>query len=325
VGTELFAGFFIMKINICVSDELKNTRLDTILCTHDKAFTRSRATALVNNSDILVNNKTKKPGYRVKPGDIITGTISEVTSEAEVPAENIPTDIVFEDDHLLVINKRAGMVVHPAPGNLSGTLLNALLYYNPEIRGVGEEKNRSGIVHRLDKDTSGLMVIAKTEHALSFLQKEFKERRVEKIYIALVSGILSVDQGEINLPIGRHPVKRRLMTINHKNGKPAITLWKIQKRFKTACLAEIILKTGRTHQIRVHFYSMDHPLVGDRVYQPGRLRKKKSVAPRQMLHSSQLSFRHPYSGQRLEFKVELPDDFLDTLALFESETQDSSQ
>ncbi len=275
----------------------------------------------VDGNQIFVNNRKKKPGYRVKQGDIITGTIPEAISEAEVLAEAVPTDIVFEDDHILVINKKPGMVVHPAPGNLSGTLVNALLYYNPEIRGVGKEKTRSGIVHRLDKDTSGLMVIAKTEQALSFLQKEFKERRVEKKYTALVAGSMSCDQGEIDLPIGRHPVKRKLMAINHENGKPAVTLWKVQKRFKTACLVEISLKTGRTHQIRVHFYSMNHPLVGDRVYQPGRLRKKKGIAPRQMLHSHQLSFRHPYSGQRMEFKSELPEDFLKTILLFESETK----
>jgi 23S rRNA pseudouridine1911/1915/1917 synthase len=312
-----------MKITICIPENLENTRLDVLLCNFDKAITRKRAALMVDENHILVNNKKKKPGYRVKQGDIISGTIPEVSSEAEIRAEDVPTDIVFEDDHILVINKRPGMVVHPAPGNLSGTLVNALLYYNPEIRGVGEEKNRSGIVHRLDKDTSGLMVIAKNEQALSFLQKEFKERRVEKKYLALVAGDLPGDQGEINLPIGRHPVKRKLMAINHETGKPAITLWKVQKRFKTACLLDINLKTGRTHQIRVHFYFMNHPLVGDRVYQPGRLRKKRSIAPRQMLHSCQLSFRHPYSGQRLEFKSELPEDFLNTMALFESETKNA--
>ena len=275
---------------------------------------------LVNSGQILVNNIIKKPGYRVKPGDIVAGHIPEFAFEPETLPEDIPTDIVFEDAHLLVINKKAGMVVHPAPGNLSGTLVNALLHHAPDIRDIGEEKNRSGIVHRLDKDTSGLMVIAKTEQALAFLQKEFRERRVEKRYLALVTGHLTEDQGIINLPIGRHPVKRKLMAVNYENGKPAVTLWKVQKRLNDACLVEINLKTGRTHQIRVHFYEMNHPLVGDRVYQPGRLRKKKSIAPRQMLHSHRLSFRHPYSGLRVEFKAKLPDDFLNTLALLESDT-----
>ncbi len=308
-----------MKIHICIPGDQNGIRLDTVLCNYDKVFTRSRAAALIIAGEILVNGKTKKSGYRVKQGDIISGHISDAAFQPEVLPENIPTDIIFEDDHILAINKKAGLVVHPAPGNLSGTLVNALLYYNPLIWRVGDEKHRSGIVHRLDKDTSGLMVIAKTEQALNFLKKEFRERRVEKKYLALVSGNLTQDQGEIHLPIGRHPVKRRLMAINHEKGKPAVTLWKVQKRFKDTCLVEITLKTGRTHQIRVHFYSMAHPVLGDRVYQPGRLRKTKSIAPRQMLHSHQLSFRHPYSGQRMEFKAELPEDFLTILDFFESE------
>ncbi|MCM2285422.1 MAG: RluA family pseudouridine synthase [Desulfobacula sp.] len=312
-----------MKMNISISADFDNTRLDAVLCALDKTVTRSRAAELVTAGEILVNNKTKKPGYRVKTGDLVTGCIPEFKLEAEVLPENIPTDIVFEDDHLLVIHKKAGMVVHPAPGNLTGTLVNALLHHSPDILGIGEEKNRAGIVHRLDKDTSGLMVIAKTSQALSFLQKEFKERRVEKNYLALVTGNLPEDRGEINLPIGRHPVKRKMMAVNYETGKPALTLWKVQKRFKEACLVEIALKTGRTHQIRVHFYETGHPLLGDPVYQPGRLRKKKSRVPWQMLHSQRLSFRHPYSGQRMEFTAELPEDFLRVLALLESEIQNS--
>ncbi len=312
-----------MKMNIAISADFNNTRLDTVLCALDKTLTRSRAAALVTAGEILVNNTIKKPGYRVKAGDLLTGHIPEFMLEAEVLPEDIPMDIVFEDEHLLVIHKKAGMVVHPAPGNLAGTLVNALLHHNPDILDIGEEKNRAGIVHRLDKDTSGLMVIAKTDQALSFLQKEFRERRVEKNYLALVAGNLSEAGGEINLPIGRHPVKRKLMAVNYETGKPALTLWKVQKRFKEVCLVEIGLKTGRTHQIRVHFYETGHPLLGDLVYQPGRFRKKKSMAPRQMLHSHRLSFRHPYSGRRMEFTAELPEDFLRVLALLEAEIQNS--
>jgi 23S rRNA pseudouridine1911/1915/1917 synthase len=312
-----------MNMNIAISEDFDNTRLDTVLCALDKTLTRSRAAALITAGEILVNSKPKKPGYRVKAGDLLTGHIPESMLEAEVLPEDIPTDIVFEDEHLLVIHKKAGMVVHPAPGNLTGTLVNALLHHNPDILDIGEEKSRSGIVHRLDKDTSGLMVIAKTDQALDFLQKEFRERRVEKSYLALVTGNLPEDRGEINLPIGRHPVKRKLMSVNYETGKSALTLWKVQKRFKEVCLVEIGLKTGRTHQIRVHFYETGHPLLGDLVYQPGRFRKKKSRAPRQMLHSHRLSFRHPYSGQRMEFTAELPEDFLRVLALLESEIQNS--
>jgi len=232
--------------------------------------------------------------------------------------EKLHLDIEFEDDYIIIINKKSGMVVHPAPGNLTGTLVNALLFHDSKIKNVGENKFRSGIVHMLDKDTSGLMVVAKTQKTLHFLQKEFKQRRVKKRYLALVSGKFSHDQGEINLPIGRHPVKRKIMAVNYENGKPARTIWKIKKRFKTACFVEALLKTGRTHQIRVHFYAINHPLIGDRIYQHRRYRKKKSIAPRQMLHSWQLAFRHPYSGRRIFFKAEPPEDFLQTQALLES-------
>ncbi|MBU1695684.1 MAG: RluA family pseudouridine synthase [Proteobacteria bacterium] len=307
-----------MKINIKIPEDLKDTRLDTIIATFSEACSRSLAVKLINTSAILVNNEKKKPGFKVKPGDIITGIIPDPDIDIPVLPENIHLDIEFEDAHIIVINKKPGMIVHPGPGNLSGTLVNALLFHEPKIKGVGQDPFRSGIVHRLDKDTSGLMVVSKTETALDFLQKEFKQRRVAKKYLALISGNLPEDQGEINIPLGRHPVKRKLMAINYKDGKPARTCWKVKKRFKTACLVEALLKTGRTHQIRVHFYAIDHPLVGDLIYQPRRYRKKKSIAPRQMLHSWQLAFRHPYSGKKMLFKTELPEDFLQTESLLES-------
>ncbi|MBU8912228.1 MAG: RluA family pseudouridine synthase [Desulfobacterales bacterium] len=307
-----------MKINFDIHDDQKGTRLDTVISDFYKACSRSRAAILINNSEILVNHEKKKPGFRVKPGDIISGIIPDTDINTTVLPENIHLDIEFEDSHMIVINKKPGLVVHPAPGNLAGTLVNALLFHEPEIKSVGEGPFRSGIVHRLDKDTSGLMVVAKTKEALYFLQKEFKQRRVKKKYLALVSGNFHDNQGEINLPIGRHQVKRKIMAVNHENGKPARTCWKVKKHFKAACLIEALLKTGRTHQIRVHFYAIDHPLIGDRIYQPRRYRKKKSLAPRQMLHSWQLAFRHPYSGQRMSFEAELPEDFLQTVSLLES-------
>jgi 23S rRNA pseudouridine1911/1915/1917 synthase len=311
-----------MKIETIIPDKLKHIRLDKFLCLYNTCLTRNQAVLLIHEKQIFVNQEIKKPGYRLVPGDLVTGNISEyICSEpwnsARPIAEDIPTDIVFEDAHLLVINKRAGLVVHPAQGNLSGTLVNALLYHNPEMIELCEGKNRTGIVHRLDKDTSGLMVVAKTEQALNFLKKEFRERRVEKKYLALVSGIPTHEHGIIDLPIGRHPKKKIIMTVNHDTGKVAITQWKVKKRFKTDCLLEIALKTGRTHQIRVHFYSIGHPLIGETVYLPARLRKQKKFAPRQMLHASALSFIHPYSGVRVNFQSELPQDFLDTMAKLE--------
>ncbi|MBU1344343.1 MAG: RluA family pseudouridine synthase [Proteobacteria bacterium] len=308
-----------MKFTIDIHDDLKDIRLDSVISNFRKDCSRNKAAALVNTGDILVNNKRKKPGYRVRPGDVISGIIPDLYDDMTILPEKIPLDIAFEDDHILVINKEPGMVVHPAPGNLSGTLVNGLLFHDPKIVGAGDDRFRSGIVHRLDKDTSGLMVVAKTKQALEFLQKEFKQRRVQKKYLALVSGNLPDDTGEINLPIGRHPVKRKIMAINHEEGKPARTIWKVKKYYKNACLVEALLKTGRTHQIRVHFYAIDHPLIGDLVYQPRRYRKiKKKAAPRQMLHSFQLAFSHPYSGIKMFFKAELPQDFLLTLSLLES-------
>ncbi|MBC8440105.1 MAG: RluA family pseudouridine synthase [Deltaproteobacteria bacterium] len=307
-----------MKINIKIPEDLKDTRLDTVIATFSKACSRSLAVKLINNGTILVNNEKKKPGFKLKPNDIITGIIPDSDIDIPVLPENIHLDIEFEDDHIIVINKKPGMIVHPGPGNQTGTLVNALLFHEPKIKGVGQDPFRCGIVHRLDKDTSGLMVVGKTETALDFLQKEFKQRRVEKKYLVLVTGNLPEDQGEINLPIGRHPVKRKIMSINHEHGKPARTCWKIKKQFKSACLVEALLKTGRTHQIRVHFYAIDHPLIGDPIYQPRRYRKKKSIAPRQMLHSWQLAFRHPYSGKKMQFKADLPEDFLQIEMLLES-------
>lgn len=310
--------FLFMKIDIHIQGDLKDTRLDTVIAQFGKTCSRSRAAALISNKDILVNHIPKKPGYKVKPGDLICGIIPEADSSASILPEKIPLTILFEDDHIMVINKKAGMVVHPAPGNLSGTLVNALLYYIPKIKRVGDDPVRAGIVHRLDKDTSGLMVIAKTSQALETLQIEFKLRRVEKKYLALVYGRFSNRSGQIDLPISRHPVKRKLMAVNHGGGKSAITLWEVRKFFKTACLVEATLKTGRTHQIRVHFYAIEHPLVGEQTYRPRRYRKKKDIASRQMLHAWQLSFQHPISGKALFFEADVPEDFRRTQALLES-------
>ncbi len=307
-----------MKINIKIQDELKNFRFDTAVSKFADTCARSRAAALIASGEILVNNQKKKPGYKLKNGDLITGVVPDIQNENTVLPENIVLDIIFEDDQIMVINKKPGMVIHPAPGNYSGTLVNALLFYYPDMKHTCADPSRPGIVHRLDKDTSGLIVVAKTKHSLEFLQKEFKYRRVEKKYLALVTGQISTNNGEINLPIGRHPVKRRLMAVNHEEGKYARTCWEVKKQFKTASLVEALLKTGRTHQIRVHFYAIDHPLLGDLVYQPRRYRKKKSIAPRQMLHSWKLSFRHPYSGQRVMFESDLPEDFSQTQTMLES-------
>ena len=243
---------------------------------------------------------------------MITGSIDDQKT-CDILPEKIYFPIIFEDNHIIVINKPAGLVVHPGAGNLSGTLVNALLNHCPKIINSGDDKSRAGIVHRLDKDTSGIIVVAKNISALKFLKKEFKHRRVTKKYFALVKGVIGDDMGTIILPMGRHPQKRTIMTTKGENLRHAETRWKIKKRFKDATFIEILLKTGRTHQIRVHFYAIGHPLIGETVYQFRRYRKQKQTTTRQMLHAASLGFRHPFSGKAMSFSAPVPDDFTKTL------------
>ncbi len=308
-----------MKKEFKIQKDLEGKRLDQVVSSQLDSCSRSCAVASIQSGQVLVNLVAKKSGYKVKIGDHIQVDFVAQDANTSILPESIPLDIIFEDSHMMIVNKIPGMVVHPAPGNMSNTLVNALLFYYPQIKMSGSDPFRPGIVHRLDKETSGLMVVAKTLQALSFLQKEFKQRRVEKKYLALASGQLSEEYGVIDLPIGRHPVKRKLMAVNYDDGKSAVTLWKVKQQYKNACLVEALLKTGRTHQIRVHFYAIDRALIGDRVYQPRRFRKQKSVAQRQMLHSWKLSFRHPYSGKKISFTSEPPQDFLQVVSLLEAD------
>lgn len=299
-----------MEIDLTVPETDTATRLDAWISRAVPHCTRRLAAALVQNGEIRVSGQTKRPGYRIKAGERITGLIPERDTEPAPPVpEPLDLDICYEDGHVMVINKPAGMVVHPAAGNHSGTLVNGLLFYNPGLDGVGDDPLRPGIVHRLDMDTSGLIVVAKTRRSLAFLQKEFRQRRVKKRYRALVAGQDLADTGEIDLPIARHPVKRKMMAVNRETGKPARTSWQVLQRFADTCLVSVRLHTGRTHQIRVHFYHMGHPLLGDRVYQHRRFRRKKQPVSRQMLHAEALAFRHPYSGLKMRFSAPLPLDF----------------
>ena len=266
---------------------------------------------MIHDGKIRVNGAVKKPSYKIQPDDVITGCISQNDSITRAVPEKIGISVQHEDPHILVIDKAPGMVVHPGAGNETGTLVNAILAHAPEISQTGSDKLRPGIVHRLDKDTSGLIVVAKTQKSLEFLQREFKYRRVEKRYLALVQGNTLDETGEIDLPIGRHPMKRKQMAVDLKNGRPAVSRWHVRERFNEVSLVDIKLLTGRTHQIRLHFYAIGHPLLGDPVYQYRRNRKKKGT--RQMLHAYFLSFRHPYSGQQVSFQNEPCLDFMHQL------------
>jgi 23S rRNA pseudouridine1911/1915/1917 synthase len=271
---------------------------------------------LIGSGQVTVNGELSRASYQVRSGDLVTCTVPDLEPAAPVP-ESIPLDIVYEDEFLLVVNKPAGMVVHPAPGHSSGTLVNAVLAYLPELSASGGE--RPGIVHRLDRDTSGLILVAKSPKTQRALQQQFKKRAVHKSYTALLDGHLQPGWGRIEAPIGRHPQHRQRMAVR-QGGREAVTEYHVLEQFARQTgpaggaytLVEAEPLTGRTHQIRVHFASVGHPVVGDRVY--GRRRPTLPVA-RQFLHARQLGFRHPKSGQRLDLEVPLPSDLNSVLSM----------
>ena len=298
-----------------------NRRLDAVVASHLPDCSRSLAANLIGNHQILVDNLPKKPGYRVKSGEKISIRMPD-PEPVEYQPEPIPLDILYQDNDLVVLNKPAGIVVHPAPGHSSGTLVNALLYHCPDLQGIGGEI-RPGIVHRLDKDTSGTMVVAKNAQTLDALAAQFKARSVTKKYLALVYGELKKDTGTIDIPIGRHPVHRKQMSATTRKGRAAVTNWDVLERFQDITLLELALKTGRTHQIRVHCATMGHPIIGDSVYCPRKRSinffKKNSDLPaelsdrlkriaRQMLHAWQLRFVHPNTGRPVMFESPVPED-----------------
>ena len=303
-------------------------RLDTVVAAYLPDCSRSLAATLIAGHNILVDRQPKKPGYRLKPGDKIQGHIP-APEIVDTKPEPIPLHILYQDRHIIVINKQPGLVVHPAPGHSSGTLVNALLFHCPDLRGIGGEI-RPGIVHRLDKDTSGTMVVAKSAEAHEELARQFKARQVQKKYLALVWGDVQSDSGEINLPIGRHPVDRKRMSTNTRKGRPAETAWMVRERLAGITLIELSLKTGRTHQIRVHCETMGHPVVGDAVYRPRKLftgikdqlsshafpivDALKSV-DRQLLHAWQLRLTHPLTRKYLTFESSLPADMIKLLEM----------
>ncbi len=280
-------------------------RLDRYLAAQDLGLSRARLQRLIREGHVTLNGGAAKASAVVKAGDRVGVRIPPPQPLGLMP-EDIPVDIVYEDAHLAVVDKPAGLTVHPAPGHASGTLVNALLWRYPDLPGIGGWQ-RPGIVHRLDKDTSGLMVVAKTDEAHHCLSEHIQERRIRKGYTALVGGVVADEEGVIDAPIGRDPRHRKRMAVV-EGGRPSVTRYAVARRMGRATLVEVFPTTGRTHQIRVHFASLGHPLVGDALY-GGRT----DVLERQFLHAHLLGFEHPESGEWVEFRSALAADLREAL------------
>lgn len=294
---------------IIADEEAENTRLDVFLSKIFEDKSRSYIQKLIEGSHILVNDKVKKSNYKLNSNDIITVELPEV-QELVVEAENIPLDIMYEDEDVVVINKPQGIVVHPAPGNYKGTLVNALLYHCEDLSGINGVA-RPGIVHRIDKDTSGILVIAKNDKAHNKLSEQLKNHSMTREYIALVEGRIKQETGVVDKPIGRNPKDRLKMGIV-SGGKRAITHYEVLERYEKNTLIKCILETGRTHQIRLHMSHIGYPIVGDPVY---GIKKQKFNLKGQMLHAKKLGFIHPSTGEYMEFESPLPEHFTHILDL----------
>ena len=302
-------------ILLTVAEPDQGSRLDQFLASSTD-FSRARLVRWLKAGQILVNDRSRPASYRVRPGDRVTLTVPPPEPSGLTP-EALPLDILYEDDDLIAVNKPPGLVVHPAPGHRRGTLLNALVHHCPDLAAVGD-LGRPGVVHRLDKDTRGVLVAVKTSQAHAHLVRQFQNREVEKIYVALVWGRFAQERGEIDQEVGRHPSARQKMSVHPRRGKPAVTYWKVLAEYPgPLTLLELFPKTGRTHQLRVHLASLGHPIVGDATYGGGAARLKgtpvlKGLRPlvtRQLLHAKSLKFTHPRTGAPVLGEAPMPEDF----------------
>jgi 23S rRNA pseudouridine1911/1915/1917 synthase len=303
-------------------------RIDKFLTDRLMNASRTRIQNAANAGNILVNNNPVKPNYKIKPGDIVQVVLPTPPREVDLIPENIPLNIIYEDDDVLVVNKEPGMVVHPAHGNYTGTLVNALMWHFRDLPLFNTGESRPGLVHRLDKNTSGILVIAKNEYALNRLSKQFYDRTTDRRYNALIWGIPEPPEGTITGNVGRSIKDRKVMQVfkDETEGKTAITHYKVLENFGYISLIECKLETGRTHQIRVHFSHIKHPLFNDSEYGGDQIIKGTTftkyqqfikncfkILPRQALHAKSLSFNHPVTGKRLSFDSDLPDDMVQVI------------
>ena len=294
-----------MRQEIFITEELAGDRIDKFLSEQCEELSRSFIQKLLKSGEVFVGQKPVKARYKVSEGDVITFEVPEAV-EPEIVAEEIPLDIVYEAHDVILVNKPKGMVVHPAAGHYSGTLVNALMFHcKDDLSGINGVL-RPGIVHRIDMDTTGVLIACKNDLAHNSIAEQLKEHSITRRYQAIVHGVLKQDEGTVDAPIGRHPQDRKKMCINQQNGKHAVTHYKVLKRFDKFTHIECRLETGRTHQIRVHMASLGHPLLGDAVYGPAKSPHKLQG---QTLHAGILGFVHPRTGEYMEYSAPLPEYF----------------
>ncbi len=291
------------KINY-IADE--NIRIDKFIASKLDGVTRSHIQKLIDEGNVTVDGKSVKSNHKLKTGQDIEVTLPEA-KQLDVKAEKIDLDIVYEDEHMLVVNKPQNMVVHPAAGNFEGTLVNALMHHCGDSLSGINGVIRPGIVHRIDKDTSGLLLVAKDDVTHIGLSEQIKEHSLTRKYIAIVHGNFKNDEGTVDAPIGRHPTDRKKMCITEKNSKNAVTHYRVLQRFMEYTLVECKLETGRTHQIRVHMASLGHPVMGDKTY---GVKKEKYNLSGQLLHAKIVGFIHPVTKEYMEFETEIPERFM---------------
>ena len=303
-----------MKHEIEVLESQAGIRIDKFLAEELPELSRSYVQKLIKEEQITVNGKIVKANYKLSPEDLVVVLQPEL-KEPDILAENIPLDILYEDSDILIVNKPKGMVVHPSAGHYTGTLVNALMYYcKDDLSGINGVM-RPGIVHRIDMDTTGSLLVCKNDYAHQNIAEQLKTHDIKRVYHAVVHGVLKEDEGTIDAPIGRHPVERKKMSINHKNGKEAVTHYKVMKRFRNYTYIQCQLETGRTHQIRVHMASIKHPLLGDVVYGPAKCPFKLKG---QTLHAKTIGILHPRTNEYLEIDAPLPEYFSELLKKLEN-------
>jgi len=308
------------KYRFEIPDGKDKERIDVFLTRHLEHATRNKVQKLIDAGFVLVNKKPSKANYKISPDDIIEVQIPVTPHPETAEPEDIPIEVIYEDEFLLVVNKPAGMVAHPSFGNYTGTLVNALLHHTQKLSSINEG-GRPGIIHRLDKDTSGLLVVAKDDYTHAKIAEQFAKHKVEKIYWAVCWGLFKKNEGIIETNITRSKSDRKKFTVSEDEGKPSTTLFKVIEEFEFASLLEIRLKTGRTHQIRVHLSSINHPVFGDVTYGGNKIVYGSSlpkikqrvdnlleIMSRQALHAKMLGFNHPHSNEFIKFEADLPDD-----------------